>query len=146
MTDWADGIEIRNNGIKCVIDTRTLSELLRTIIALGMIAAALLFYSWVRTEIRDIGYESQKLFEIEKKLTEEQKNLILVEETLKDPTRIDQYVREELGMTKLHPSQVIKPQPRIGDRGIPDSLAMTGSESDDLQSGESKRFGSYYIN
>lgn len=146
MTDWADGIEIRNNGIKCVIDARTLSELLRTIIALGMIAGALLFYSWVRTEIRDTGYESQRLFADEESLREIQKNLILEEERLTNPTRIDQYVRER-GMTKLHPSQLILPPLQTGDRGISNSLAMTESEVDDLKkSGESERFGSYLIN
>jgi len=147
MTDWADGIEIRNNGIKCVIDARTLSELLRTIIALVMIAGALLFYSWVRTEIHLTGYDSQRLFTAEEQLKEIQKNLILEEEKLENPTRIDQYAREELGMTKLRPSQLILPPLQTGDRGISNSLAMTGSEADDLKkSGESERLGSYFTN
>jgi cell division protein FtsL len=144
MTDWADGIEIRNNGIKCVIDTRTLSELLRTIIAFVMIAAALLFFSWVRTEIRDIGYESQRLFALEKELMDEYENLILEEEALTNPAVIDQLARE-MGMIKLQPSQVWFP-PETRDHGIPDSLAMTESEADDLQPGKSKRFGSYFVN
>jgi len=37
MTDWADGIEARNYGIKNEIDVHMLSELMRTIVALAMI-------------------------------------------------------------------------------------------------------------
>ena len=45
MTDWADGIETRNYGIKSEIDASMLSELLRNIIPLALIAVALLFYA-----------------------------------------------------------------------------------------------------
>jgi len=147
MTDWADGIEIRNNGIKCVIDARVMSELLRTIIALGMIAGALLFYSWTRGQILYAGYESQELYEKEEALKDNQKNLILEEETLTDPQRIHDIATGDLGMHKLPPNQMILPPIQTGDRGIPNSLAMAGSEADTLkQSGESKRIGNYFIN
>ena len=50
MTDWADdGIKTRNYGIKCVIDARILSELVKTILCLAMVAGALLFYLWAPT-------------------------------------------------------------------------------------------------
>jgi len=46
MTDWADGIETRNYGIKSELDGSMFSELRRTIIPLAMIAGALLFCLW----------------------------------------------------------------------------------------------------
>jgi cell division protein FtsL len=147
MTDWADGIEIRNNGIKCVIDARVFSELLRTIITLGMIAGALLFYSWVRSQIVNTGYESQKLFKKEQSLLDIQKKLILEEETWKDPERIDMIARGEFGLTKLRPNQLILPPLQVGEPGIPNSLAMAGSEANDLKKSEEiKRLGNYLTN
>ncbi|MBN2317654.1 MAG: cell division protein FtsL [Acidobacteria bacterium] len=138
MTDWADGIEIRNNGIKCVIDARILSELLRTIIALGLIAGALLFYSWVRSQIVYIGYETQNLFEDEEKLLDMQDNLIAEEETLTSPERIYTLATRDLGMTKLRPNQMILPPIQTRDRGIADSLAMVGSEADNLKNSKKR--------
>lgn len=143
MTDWADGIEIRNNGIKCVIDARIVSELLRTIISLGLIAGALLFYSWVRTEIVETGYEIQSLCEAEVSLLDEEQELILAEERLTRPELIEMFAISR-GMTKLHPNQLILPTPETGDGGIPNSLALAGSKTDDLKkSGEGKRFGNF---
>ena len=144
MTDWADGIEIRNNGIKCVIDAHVLSELLRNITALGMIAGALLFYSWIRSQIVYAGYESQRLHERELSLLDDQKNLILTYETLTNPQRIYMIATRDLGMGKLRPNQMILPPLKTGDRGIPSSLAMAGSEENTLEkSGGNKRFGNY---
>ncbi len=145
MTDWVDEIEIRNNGIKCVIDSRVLSELLRTIISLVLIAGALLFYSWVRSQIVYIGYESQKLFSVEEKLRDIEANLITEEETLTSPKRIDDIATRTLGMTKLRPYQMVLPPIQTRDRGVPDSLAMAASEADKLKnSDKGKRFGALF--
>lgn len=147
MTDWADGIEIHNNGIKCVIDTRTLSELLRTIIAFGMIIGALLFYLWVRTQIVDTGYEIQKFSEREASLLEDEKNLILTYATLTSPQHIHEIATRDLGMAKLQPNQIIPPSITTKDRGISDSLALVGSEEEELKkSGERRRSGNYFTN
>lgn len=147
MTDWADGIEIRNNGIKCVIDARIVSELLRTITSLGLIAGALLFYSWVRSQSVETGYEIQRLCEIEESLLKMEEKLILTEETLTNPERIERIATSDLGMTKLRPNQLIMPPLEAENPGIPDSLAMAGSETDNLEkSGEGKRFANYIVN
>lgn len=147
MTDWADGIEINNNGIKCVIDSRILSELLRTIITLGLIAGALFFYSWVRSQIVNIGYETQKLFEVEEKLKDVQNSLIAQEETLTSPKRIYDIATRDLGMKKMRPNQMIIPPVQIRDHGIADSLAMAGSETDNLSNSKKRdRYGTMLIN
>ncbi len=128
MTDWADGIETRNYGIKSEIDVGMLSELLRTIIALAIVAGAILFYSWVRSQIVNTGYESQNLFAVEQSLLRTQKRLILEEETLRNPERIDIIARNDLGMTPLRPNQLMLPQLQDVERGVSNAMAMAKSE------------------
>jgi len=144
MTDWADGIEERNFGIKNEIDAHMLSELMRIIIALAMVAGALLFYSWVRNQIINAGYESQSLFAAEESLLRAQKRLTLEEEILRNPERIDVIARNDLGMTPLRPNQLILPQIGDVDRGISNEMAMADSKDGSLRKTvASKRLGDY---
>jgi cell division protein FtsL len=128
MTDWADGIETRNYGIRNEIDASMLSELMRTIIPLAMIACALLFYSWVRSQIINTGYESQGLSAAEKSQMSVQKWLMLEEATLTNPERIDSIARNELGMTTASPGQFILPQQQEMEPSLSNKLAMADSE------------------
>jgi cell division protein FtsL len=130
MTDWAEGIETRNYGIKNEIDLGMLSELMRVIIALIMVAGALLFYSWVQSQIVNTGYESQRLYMEEKSLQRTQQSLILEEEILGDPKRIDAIARTELNMMPLHPNQLILPQTQDAERGASNAVAMVNSETE----------------
>jgi cell division protein FtsL len=144
MTDWADGIEMRNYGIKCVIDRRMLSELVRIITSLAMIAGALLFYSWVRSHLVNTGYEGQKLYMVEESLLRVQKRLILEEETLRDPQRIDIIARNDLGMMPVRPNQLIVSQSQNTAQGSSDTMAMANSEAADLKkTAGGKRFGNF---
>jgi len=127
MTDWADGIETRNYGIKSEIDGSMFSDLIRTIVPLLMIAGALLFYSWVRSQIVNTGYESQSLFAEEESLLRTEKKLILEEETLSNPERIDLIARIDLGMTPLRPNQFILPQTQDVERSLSNTMAMVDS-------------------
>lgn len=129
MTDWAEGIETRNYGISSEIDAGMLSELMRTIVALMMVAAALLFYSWVRSQIVSTGYESQHLFTMEESLLRTQKRLILEQETLSNPERIDLIARGNLGMTPLRPNQLIVPRTEDMERVTANTMAMAESEA-----------------
>jgi cell division protein FtsL len=133
MTDWAEGIETRNYGIKNELDAGMLSELMRVIIALVMVAGALLFYSWVRSQIVNTGYESQRLFAEEELLLRAQKSLILEEETLRNPERIDAIARNELKMTPLRPNQLILPHLQDVERGASNVVAMVDSEAANAQ-------------
>ena len=110
MTDWADGIEMRNYGIQRGIDIRMFSDFMRAIIPLALVAGALVFYSWVRNHMIQAGYESQKLYTMEQALLRAQEKLVLQEEMLRNPGRIDTIARNELGMAPLHPGQRIEPQ------------------------------------
>jgi cell division protein FtsL len=143
MIDWADGIEARNYGIKSKIDARVLSELVRTIISLALVAGALLFYSWVRSQIINTGYESQKLFTAEEALLRTQRKLILEEETLRNPERIDLIARNDLGMSPLRPNQLILPQLQDMERSTSNAIAMVTAEATDLKKPATRRSGNF---
>jgi len=143
MTDWADGNETRNYGVKCVIDSRTLSDLVRTIVCMAMVAGSLLFYLWVRSQIISVGYENQDLLVQEESLLRTQKNLELKEATLKDPGRIDDIARNQLGMIPLSPNQLILPQIQDINRSIPDAFAMAISEPTVLKRSATRKLGNY---
>ena len=143
MTDWADGIEARNYGIKCVIDARLLSELVRTIVCLAAVAGALLFYSWVRSQIINTGYEGQKLFAEEESLLRIQNKLIAEEKTLTDPERIDRMARTHLGLNPLNPNQLIVLPIQTIEESASNKLALAGAESTELKKTVAKRLGNY---
>ncbi|MBN2337677.1 MAG: cell division protein FtsL [Acidobacteria bacterium] len=133
MTDWAASIEARNYGIRRDIDARMLWEMLGTVAALALVAGAFLFYSWVRGQIVHIGYESQSLFAREEVLVRMQKRLILEEETLRNPERIDILARNELEMAPLRPNQVILPPTRRTEPGAY-ALALADAGEAELRS------------
>jgi cell division protein FtsL len=107
MNDWAAGLETRNYGINSRINTGILFDLLRTMIITSLIAGALLFFSWVRSQIINTGYESQKLSALEESLQRSQKQLKLEEAILRNPEHIDFLARTELNMAPLQPNQII---------------------------------------
>lgn len=117
MVDLAGGIEARNCSIRPRADRRGLVDLLLTTLSFLMIGAALLFCLWVRSHITQMGYEIQRLQEQQAALERARSALILQEQTLKYPERLEQIAREELGMSPVRLSQML-PQ------GIPD----TGSD------------------
>lgn len=132
MTDWADGIETRNYGIKSELDGSMLSEFLRTIFPLAMIACALLFCLWIRSEIVNTGYENQNLLKKQADLARIQRSLVLEEQTLLNPEQIDRIARNDLGMTPLRPSQFVLPQLQDVDRSLSNTVAMAGAKDADL--------------
>lgn len=132
-TDWADGIETRNYGIKCKIETGMMMELIRTGVVFALVAGAFLFYSWIRINIVSTGYEIQKLFAQEESLLRNQKALILEEETLRNPQRIDIIARNELGMSPLRPNQVIPMRLRDDGSSLSGAMALVDTEEMKLE-------------
>jgi cell division protein FtsL len=135
MTDWADGTETRNYGIKCKIETGTLMELVRNVAVFALVAGALLFYSWIRIHIVNTGYEIQTLAAQEESLLRTQIALILEEETLRNPQRIDIIARSELGMKTLHPNQVIPL--RDDGNSLSHEMALVNTEAMNLETAAS---------
>jgi cell division protein FtsL len=144
MTDWADGIETRNYGIKNELDVHMLSELMRIMVALAVVAGALLFYSWIRSQIVNTGYESQTLFAEEESLLRTHQGLVLEKEVLRNPERIDTIARNEFRMAPLRPYQIIPPRIQDVDRSTSNEMAMTDAKAVSLKrSVAAKRFVDY---
>lgn len=109
MRDWACRIETRNYSIKRRTDQRNLCELLTITASVVLLAGVFGFYAWVRCGIRDLGYQEQFLTTHEESLLRDQKNLILEEQTLKNPQRIEFIAQTELGMVRVHTNQLMAP-------------------------------------
>ena len=107
MTDWSSGIETRNYSIRRVTDSHNLAGLLVMTLVLSVLAGVLIMYAWQRSQIVELGYQSQRLMELEQNLLRVEKTLMLEAETLKDPARIDRIARKVLGMNPLRPHQMI---------------------------------------
>ena len=107
MMDWAEGTRAKNYAVLHEIDARNLIELLLISLSIGIVAGVLVFHSWVRTSIVELGYQQQSLLEEEQVLSKMQQSLSLEEQTLKSPGRIDAIARMELGMQSIHASQVV---------------------------------------
>lgn len=132
MTDWADGIDSRNYGIRNGIDEGLLSDFLHAIIVLAIVAGALLFYSWIQSQIVKTGYEIQKLIVEEETMVHIQKKLILEEQTLLNPKRIEIIARESLGMTPVRMNQLMLPRILNEETCIFDAMALSDSETPGL--------------
>jgi len=71
------------------------------------IAGVLSFYLWIRSQMINIGYQSQQFTTKEETLKRAQGMLILEEQTLKNPERLDAIARTDLGMIPLRTNQLI---------------------------------------
>jgi hypothetical protein len=107
MSDWSTGVEPRNCPILRKNDSRSLSELLASILCVLSVAGALVGHLWIRGRIVEVGYQVQRLEAREQSLKKTQNDLILQEETLKNPQDLDFYARNVLGMEPVKPSQII---------------------------------------
>jgi cell division protein FtsL len=124
MRDWSSEIEIRNYSIDRKIDRKHFLDMMGVILSLLLVAGVLFFHSWVRTRIVHIGYEITDLQRQEEELLKEAKTLILEEETLKSPARIEEIAINKLGMVRLRPNQVIRTTHRATPSSNRTSLAM----------------------
>jgi cell division protein FtsL len=106
------------------MDRRNLTDLLRIIFSVLMIGGVLLSYAWIRSQIVEMGYEEQSLQAQEKAILRVHINLILEEETLKNPERIDRIARNDLGMVLVRTNQLVAPQVRDLQAGDSTTLAM----------------------
>jgi len=123
MLDLAAKIETRNYGLRKTTDPRTLLESLRVILPLVIIAAAFSFRIWVCSESIHIGYQSQQLSALVEDSLRTQQQLILEEQTLKDPKSLESIARD-LGMIPLRPDQLILAPVADWDAGSLETLAL----------------------
>jgi cell division protein FtsL len=122
MLDFANGIEAKNYGLRKTSDMRTLLESLKILFPLVVIAGALSFHIWVRSQNIQAGYQNQQLINQEEDLINLQKELILEEQTLKDPKALEFLALGNLGM-------IIPPADRIILSSPSEEWDMAGSET-----------------
>ncbi len=125
MLDFAAGIESKNYGLRKTSDLRTLLDSLKILFPLAMIAGALSFHIWICSQNIQIGYQKQQLNEREEELMNAQKQLILEEQTLKDPKTLEILALGELGML-IPPADriILSTPPEEWDLGNSDALAL----------------------
>ena len=124
MTDFAEPVVARNLALPHATDRRHLSELLRICVSLSALAVVLVFYAWVRCETVSMGYEQHILQQRERELDRQRVRLVVQEETLKTPERLERVAREELGMTLLQANQILTPAPLELETGSATRLAL----------------------
>lgn len=127
MVDWSVGAENRNYGIQRKLDARNLREFLAITLCLTMVAGSSCFYLWARSRIVALGYAEQQLRLTEQNQLRLRANLVMEEETVKQPKRIDLFARNELGMAPLHPAQLILPKFEERRPSGPTALAMAAT-------------------
>ena len=96
MVDLAGGLRAHNYCIRRRADRRSLADLLLTTLSFLMVAGALLFFLWVRCRILQAGYDVQQLQAVQESLRQAEEGLIVEEETLKHPERLERIAHEEL--------------------------------------------------
>ena len=124
MLDLAAGIEARNYGLGRSNGWRTVLESAPIILPLLGIMSVLSFHIWVRSQSIHIGYQSQQLSTQEEDLLQIQRQLILEEQTLKNPAWLEATARKNLGMILLKPNQIISPPIENWDTGSPRTFKL----------------------
>ena len=61
MLDFAAGIEAKNYRLRKTSDLQTLLDSLKILFPLVVIAGALSFHVWIRSQNIQVGYENQQL-------------------------------------------------------------------------------------
>jgi len=122
MNDWIHGTEKRNYGIRKKNGIKA-TELFWALFLIIPVTGSLIFHLWVRSQITDTGYKIQEISMIEESLTREREKLLVKEEVLQSPERIDRVARASLDMKPLRPEQVLSPRTPFV-RGDGSSVAM----------------------
>jgi len=125
MLDFASGIESKNYGLKKTSDLRTLLDSLKILFPLAVIAGALSFHIWVRSQNIQVGYQNQQLINQQEELQNLQNELILEEQTLKDPKTLELLALGDLNMIIPPADRIILSAPvEEWDTGNSETLAL----------------------
>lgn len=84
-----------------------LGETCRYLMLAAAMAALVITYPWVHSEIIALGYQIQELKRENAVLREQRQALMLEQAAYTSPQRIDQYARNQLGLIPASSAQVI---------------------------------------
>ncbi|MEJ2082725.1 MAG: cell division protein FtsL, partial [Acidobacteriota bacterium] len=90
-----------------------------------VIACALSFHIWVRSKSIQVGYQNQQLTSQEVDLLNDQRQLVLEEQTIKDPKALEIAALGELNMIIPAADRIIMPTPpQEQNMGNSEALAL----------------------
>ena len=110
---------IDNSRLVPVVDPRSRRQYKAILFLAAAVFGMILSSAWQRFNGVEDGYRLESLRTEKQKMLESNRKLRLEEASLGDPVRIDTIARNELGMTRLTPPQIVN--------GAPVSSATDGS-------------------
>ena len=115
MVDLAKGVAVRNYGFKHTPDAKLMRVSLLMFLPLAAIAGVFTFQIWVRSQTIHLGYQTQELRMQKDELLRNCQQLVVEEQTLKNPKWLDEIARKELGMAVVRPEQIIPVPVKVRD-------------------------------
>jgi cell division protein FtsL len=107
MLDLAAGFEDRNYGLRRSTDLRILLKPLVVVFPFLAVAGSLFLYLWVGGQNIQTGYQLQRLQLKETELLNVRRQIIIEEQILKNPEKLNAMAQADLGMFLLQPNQII---------------------------------------
>jgi cell division protein FtsL len=107
MVDLANGVEVRNYGLKRTPDPKGVRESLMLFLPVAIVACAFSFQIWIRCQTISVGYQTQELQMQWDELLRNRQQLIVEEQTAKNPEWLDLVAGKDLGMVVVRPAQII---------------------------------------
>ena len=102
---------IDNSRLVPVVDPRSRRQYKGILFLAAAVFGLFLFSAWQRFNGVEDGYRLESLRIEKQKMLESNRKLRLEEASLGDPVRIDTIARNELGMTRLTPPQIVNGAP-----------------------------------
>ncbi|MBI4455625.1 MAG: cell division protein FtsL [Acidobacteria bacterium] len=99
--------QIQNRIALSATEKIGLCQICRYLLVAAAMAALMITYPWVHSEIISFGYQIQEMKRENALLREQQRALMLEQAASKSPQRIDQYARLQLGLVPANSAQVI---------------------------------------
>lgn len=106
-TPYTTTRRVRNRYLVRVRDRRRLRELARVAVAVLLVGAALLGYTWLHLRLLEGGYRVEQLQGRLHELERLERHLHLEAAYLASPQRIEDRAIRDLGMTRPSPDQMI---------------------------------------
>ena len=119
MTCWAKEVGTRNYSFRGRIRPENLRHFCCAIFFLLLTGGILVFYSWERSKILEIGYQKETLREVRDDHLRREQSLVLEIQTLQTPKRIDRIAREYLGLVPLSAHQILTKTPTHSSESAP---------------------------
>jgi cell division protein FtsL len=107
MVDLANGVEVRNYGLKRTPDPKGVRESLMLFLPVAIVACAFSFQIWIRCQTISVGYQTQEFRTQWEELSRNQEQLVVEEQTVKNPEWLEQVAGKDLGMVVVRPAQII---------------------------------------